>query len=396
MQNDERDTPDTPPDESSSPPSSDEANEFETASWPTQDTAPAEPPADAPDATTPAEAPAAPDEPAASDAQPAADAARAADEDSSSPAEAGAGAVAAAEAAPEAEAAAAAEAGETTEPPPAEVEAYGGAAAAATGVAAHSVPATEPGESTQCPRCGTENRPGIAFCSNCGQRLVAAGAATTVSRPEAPEGTQACPRCGTHNRAGVAFCQNCGANLRATEPGYVPPAVAGTAAPAAIEEQERAGHAVLGPVVLLVGALGMATGWLLPFFDSTGSLYDRAYGDQAGYGIAFWNGYDQMSGLAAQAYFGFAAPVPILVALLVVLAVAGVVKATPGVLQVIGLAVALLWALGLLILFVVVEVLGSEAGDLLGMLAGLSPAGIIFALSSLIVIIGTLTRFGRG
>jgi len=44
----------------------------------------------------------------------------------------------------------------------------------------------------------------------------------------------------------------------------------------------------------------------------------------------------------------------------------------------------------------VVEVLGSEAGDMLTMLAGLSPAGIIFALSSLIVIIGTLTRFGRG
>ena len=75
---------------------------------------------------------------------------------------------------------------------------------------------------------------------------------------------------------------------------------------------------------------------------------------------------------------------------------AGIAKATPGMLQVIGLVVALVWALGLLILFVVVEVLGSDAGDLLGMLAALSPAGIIFALSSLIVIIGALTRFGRG
>ena len=79
-----------------------------------------------------------------------------------------------------------------------------------------------------------------------------------------------------------------------------------------------------------------------------------------------------------------------------VLAVAGIAKATPGMLQVIGLVVSLVWALGLLILFVVVEVLGSDAGDLLGMLAALSPAGIIFALSSLIVIIGALTRFGRG
>ncbi len=377
MQNDERDTPDSPSDEPPSQPSSDEANEFETASWPAQDAAPAEPAADAPDESPPAEDSAAADEAAG--------------------AEAAAAGVVAAEAAPDAEPVTETPA-EAAEPPPAEVEAYGAAAAAAasTGVAAHSVPATEPGESTQCPRCGTENRPGIAFCSNCGQRLVAAGAATTVARPEAPEGTQACPRCGTHNRPGVAFCQNCGANLRAAEPGYVPPAVAGTAATAAEQEQERAGHAVLGPVVLLVGALGMATGWLLPFALGTGSLYDRAFGDPAGYGIGFWSGYDQISGLASQAYFGFAAPVPILVALLLVLAVAGIAKATPGVLQVIGLVVALVWSLGLLILFVVVEVLGSDAGDLLGMLAGLSPAGIIFALSSLIVIIGTLTRFGRG
>ena len=364
MQNDERDTPDSPSDEPPSQPSSDEANEFETASWPTKDAGSPEPAADASDASQAAE------EPAASDAA----------------AEAGAGAAAAANAEPDAPKPPSRllPRSKRTEPPP-----------PSTGVAAHSVPATEPGESTQCPRCGTENRPGIAFCSNCGQRLVAAGAAATVARPEAPEGTQACPRCGTHNRAGVAFCQNCGANLRAAEPGPVAPAAAGTAA-AATGERERTGHAVLGPVVLLVGAVGMATGWLLPFALGTGSLYDRAFGDPAGYGIAFWTGYDQISGLASQAYFGFAAPVPILVALLVVLAVAGIAKATPGMLQVIGLTISLVWSLGLLILFVVVEVLGSDADDLLGMLAGLSPAGIIFALSSLIVIIGTLTRFGRG
>ena len=388
MQNDERDTPDSPSDEPPSQPSSDEANEFETASWPSQDTDPAAPSPDQPDESQ---------ADVADEGQAPADAAAATDDDAA-PVGAAAGA-AAAEPAPDIAEPAVEPTpdeplAEEGTPPPAEVEAYG-AAAAATGVAAHSVPATEPGESTQCPRCGTENRPGIAFCSNCGQRLVAAGAATTVARPEAPEGTQACPRCGTHNRAGVAFCQNCGANLRAAEPGYVPPAVAATGAAAAADEQERAGHAVLGPVVLLVGALGMATGWLLPF-PGTGSLYDRSFGDPAGYGTAFWSAYDDFTGLAAQAYFGFAAPVPLLVALLVVLAVAGIVKATPGMLQVIGLVVALVWALGLLILFVVVEVLGSDAGDLLGMLASLTPAGIIFALSSLIVIIGTLTRFGRG
>ena len=368
MQNDERDTPDSPSDGPPAEPSSDAANEFENASWPPQDSAAAADEAadEAVDAAAVAPAPAA-DEPAPTPAE----------------SEAGATPVAADD--------------EETTQPPADVEAYGGAAAAATGVAAHSVPATEPGESTQCPRCGTENRPGIAFCSNCGQRLVAAGTASTVARPEAQDGTQACPRCGTHNRAGVTFCQNCGANLRAAEPGYVPPAVAATGAAAAASAQESAAHAVLGPVVLLVGAVGMATGWLLPFALGTGSLYDRAFGDPAGYGIGFWTGYDAITeGLAAQAYFGFAAPVPILVALLVILAVAGMVKATPGMLQVIGLVVSLVWALGLLVLFVVVEVLGSPAADVLGMLAALSPAGIIFALSSLIVIIGTLTRFGRG
>ena len=105
-------------------------------------------------------------------------------------------------------------------PPPGEVEAYPAATPArderTPSAAAHSVPSAEGavGESTQCPRCGTENRPGLAFCRNCGQRLMAAGVSTTVERPGAPEGSMACPRCGTHNRTGVAFCQNCGANLR--------------------------------------------------------------------------------------------------------------------------------------------------------------------------------------
>jgi len=390
MQNDERDRPDSPSDEPSQP-SSDAADEFETASWPTQDTSSAAPAAD--DAAQAADSEEAePAEPAEPPPAPVGD-----EPEGPAPEAAAAGATAAAavaEPAPEVEPTPDMPAEEAA-PPPADVEAYG-AAAAATGVAAHSVPATEPGESTQCPRCGTENRPGIAFCSNCGQRLVAAGAATTVARPEAPEGTQACPRCGTHNRAGVAFCQNCGANLRAAEPGYVPPAVAATGAAVATAPEESAGHAILGPVVLLVGALGMATGWLLPFGLGTGSLYDQAFG-ATGYGIGFWTAYDSVAtGLAEQAYFGFAAPVPILVALLLVLAVAGIIKATPGMLQVIGLVIALVWAIGLLVLFVLVEVLGSDSGDLLGMLAALSPAGIIFALSSLIVIIGSLTRFGRG
>jgi hypothetical protein len=40
-------------------------------------------------------------------------------------------------------------------------------------------------------------------------------------------------------------------------------------------------------------------------------------------------------------------------------------------------------------------VAGNLGGDIVGLLRELSPAGIIFFLASLIVLIGTLTRFGR-
>jgi Double zinc ribbon len=282
--------------------------------------------------------------------------------------------------------------------PPSEVEALVPTGIGPEGggtMPAHMVPATEPGESTQCPRCGTENRPGIAFCQNCGQRLVAAGIATNVARPAAPEGTQACPRCGTHNRAGVAFCQNCGANLRATGPGYVPPAVGAEPTPASAEHPPRGG-ALLGPIVLLVGAVGIVTAWLLPFpYASGGSLFDRAFGASGGYGIGFWNGYQQVDGLAAQTYFGFAAPAPLLVLLLIVLAGAGFLRARPGAVQVGGLAVALAWSIGLAALFIIDELIGGPGGGLIEIMRALTPAGIIFLLASLIVIIGALTRFGR-
>jgi double zinc ribbon protein len=284
--------------------------------------------------------------------------------------------------------------------PSAEVEAYPSTAAAEeaapVAAAAQATPPSQAatGESTQCPRCGTENAPGLAFCRNCGQRLIAAGVAPTIERPGTPEGTMACPRCGTHNRAGVAFCQNCGANLRGTAPGYVPPAVAG-AGTAAAGDVERRGGAVLGPVVLLIGVVGLVTAYLLPFLYGDGSLFERAFG-AGGYGIGFWSAYpDVASGLSNQAYFGLAAPVPLLAALLVILALAGFVRAAPGRLQVVGLAISLLWSVGLIVLFIIVEVLGNWGGDLVGLLRGLTPAGIIFFLASLIVLIGTLTRFGR-
>ena len=292
-----------------------------------------------------------------------------------------------------------------SEPPPSEVEAYPAGSftpadavepgTIAAGASAHAVPAGEEavGESTQCPRCGTENRPGLAFCRNCGQRLVAAGVASTVERPGTPEGTMACPRCGTHNRAGVAFCQNCGANLRGTAPGYVPPAAPAEAAPETVVVGQRG--AVLGPVVLLIGLVGIVTGYLLPFLYGTGSLFERALGSD-GYGVAFWSAYpDVGASLTDQIYFGLAGPIPILALLLLVLAVAGFVRAAPGPLQTIGLVIALLWSVGLIVLFGVVELSGNWSGDLVGVLRALTPAGIIFMLASLIVLIGTLTRFGR-
>jgi hypothetical protein len=253
-------------------------------------------------------------------------------------------------------------------------------------IAAHPVPATPLSEGTTCPRCGTENRPGIAFCRSCGQRLMAPGAPAAVERPAPPDGTQACPRCGTHNRAGVAFCQNCGANLR--------PAAEEAGATEVATPQAKPGRAVLGPVVLLIGAAGKLTAWLLPFAFGGASLWDRSYGAPGGYGIGFWQGYPNGS-LQETAYFGLAAPVPVLIAILVLLAVGGAVRAAPGTLQRVGLLVALVWGLGIAALFVVVELLGGPGGDLVQVLRSLSPGGIIFLLAGLIVAIGALTRLAR-
>jgi len=253
-------------------------------------------------------------------------------------------------------------------------------------IPAHSVPATPLSEGTTCPRCGTDNRPGIAFCRSCGQRLMAPGAPAAVERPAPPDGTQACPRCGTHNRAGVAFCQNCGANLR--------PAAGGAEDEAATPAPARAGRAILGPVVLLIGAAGMLTGWLLPFAFGGASLWDRSFGAPGGYGIGFWQGYPD-GPLQETAYFGLAAPVPILIAILVILTGAGLVRATPGTVQRIALLIALAWGLGLAVLFLVVELLGGPGGDVVQVLRSLSPGGIIFLLAGLIVAIGSLTRLAR-
>ena len=147
--------------------------------------------------------------------------------------------------------------------------------------------------------------------------------------------------------------------------------------------------------MLLIAAIGIATAYLLPFAIGGDSLFTQAFGS-GGYGAAFWSAYPgDSSTLAQQAYFGFGAGAPILVALLVLLAIGGAVRAAPRALQTIGLLVGLLWAVALIVLFAMIEVAGSWQGDLVGMLRDLSPAGIIFFLASLIVLIGTLTRFAK-
>ena len=64
-------------------------------------------------------------------------------------------------------------------------------------------------------------------------------------------------------------------------------------------------------------------------------------------------------------------------------------------LQTVGLVGALLWSVGLIAGFVIVELAANWDGDIMGLLRVLTPAGIIFFLSSMIILIGTLTRFGR-
>lgn len=274
-------------------------------------------------------------------------------------------------------------------PAPSEAEAWivppPAAAPGPEAIPAHAVPATPLGEGTRCPRCGTDNRPGVAFCSSCGQRLMAPGAPAAVERPAPPEGTQACPRCGTHNRAGVAFCQNCGANLRPADAGVLEARAAREATPR---------RAILGPVVLLVGAAGMLTAWLLPFPFGGASLWDRSFGAPGGYGIAFWRGYPT-GPLTDGAYFGLAAPIPVLLLLLVALAVSGFLRPAPGAIQRPGLALAIAWGLALAVLFLVVELVGEPGRDLVQVLRALSPGGIIFLLAGLIVVIGSLTRLWR-
>src|SRR5204863_7387443 len=57
-----------------------------------------------------------------------------------------------------------------------------------------------------CPTCGTVNRPGRKFCTECGSPLALA-----------------CPECGAAYEAGDRFCGDCGFKLADAEPAPATP-----------------------------------------------------------------------------------------------------------------------------------------------------------------------------
>ena len=247
-----------------------------------------------------------------------------------------------------------------------------------------------------CRRCGTANLPGVSFCVTCGQRLVAADEAT-MARPGPAGETAPCPRCGAINRSGSAFCSECGFNIRpAVAPAAGSLAAAGSARPEAHASAAlRPVRAWLGPIVLAIAAAGLATAWFLPFSLADGSLADQALG-AGGYGLAFWSAYPADAGLLQTAYFEVAAPLPVAVGLLLILAVVGVVRGAPGRPQRIGLGIAIAWCAALAVLFVLVEIGSGLGDDLIGLLRGLSSAGLIGFLSGIIGAIGSVTRMAGG
>ena len=248
-----------------------------------------------------------------------------------------------------------------------------------------------------CRRCGTANLPGVSFCATCGQRLVAADEAT-MARPGSAGEAAPCPRCGAINRSGSAFCSECGFNIRpAVAPAAGSLAADGSAPPPdpVASAAPRAVRAWLGPIVLAIAAVGLATAWFLPFSLADGSLADQALGP-GGYGIAFWSAYPADAGLLQTVYFGVAAPLPVVVGLLLILAGVGMLRGAPGRPQRIGLGIALAWCAALAVLFVLVEIGSGLGDDLIGLLRGLSPAGLIGFLSGIIGAIGSVTRMAGG
>jgi hypothetical protein len=84
------------------------------------------------------------------------------------------------------------------------------------------------------------------------------------------------------------------------------------------------------------------------------------------------------------------------VALLGILAVVGIIRALPGRVQRVALGVVIAWCLAFTTLFVVVEIGSGLGSDLIDLLRGLSPAGLIGSLAGVIGAIGGVTRMAGG
>lgn len=77
---------------------------------------------------------------------------------------------------------------------------------------------------SRCPSCGAKIRSDMAFCSNCGARLV-------QPEPPKPAAQAFCSNCGAPLAEGAAFCTSCGARVSTPEPAAAPTPVLVTPAP---------------------------------------------------------------------------------------------------------------------------------------------------------------------
>ncbi len=93
-----------------------------------------------------------------------------------------------------------------------------------------------------CQYCGTENRPEVNFCRNCGQRLLArtvlpaqpsgenalesSGTAVLPPAQTTVEEPPACPHCGKTVKPGARFCAHCGNALSPAPASSLPPSSA--------------------------------------------------------------------------------------------------------------------------------------------------------------------------
>lgn len=93
----------------------------------------------------------------------------------------------------------------------------------------------------RCVHCGRPNRPGAAFCQDCGKPLggqpAAPAAPTPRVRPPTPVAGvpigETCQTCRTVNPPGMQFCKMCGTPLASRAPGPAVPAQAPVVPPAA-------------------------------------------------------------------------------------------------------------------------------------------------------------------